>query len=106
MAQQHATPGAVIDLNTFGEGKTTAIVKEDTFEAIRLIVEPGKPIPPHKVNGPISVQCLRGSCTFSIGNEPRKLVGGSWLYLAGGQMHAVESEEGAVLLVTILFKNS
>jgi len=103
MAHEHARPGTVVDLNTFGEDKSTALVKETTFEAIRMLVSAGKSIPPHKTNGPITVQCLSGKCKFFVGEEPRELVPGSWLYLTGGTMHAIEAEEKTVLLVTILF---
>lgn len=106
MAHEHAEPGVVIDLNTFGETMTTALVKEREFEAIRLYLEAGKSIPPHKVDGPITVHCLSGRCTFFVNQEPRELVPGSWLYLQGGAMHALEAEETCTLLVTILFKKS
>ena len=69
-----------------------------------MIVEAGKSIPPHKTNGPITVQCLRGNRKFFVGEEPRELVPGSWLCMAGGTMHAVEAEETTILLVTILFE--
>lgn len=104
MAHEHANPAEVIDLSSFGGDKSTALVKEKKFEVIRLLVEAGKSIPEHKVDGPITVQCLSGKCTFSVGTEPRELVPGSWLYLTGGSLHSVEGgEETSVLLVTILF---
>ncbi len=103
MAIEHAVPGKVIDLNTFGESDSTAVVKESAFEAIRVYLTPGKKIPPHKVDGPITVHCLSGRCTFFVGDEPRALVPGSWLYLEGGAMHSLEAEEECAVLVTILF---
>ena len=103
MAHAHARPGVEIDLHTFGESVSTALVKEELFEVIRVVVEAGKPIPPHKVQGPITVQCLGGKCTFLVEDEPRELRAGSWLYLTGGTMHALEADETATLLVTILF---
>ena len=106
MAHKHAEPGEVMDLNTFGEDQTTALVKEKAFEAIRVVLKPGRPFPPHRVDGPITVQCLSGICTFFVDEEPRKLHPGSWLYLQGGQLHALEAEEACTLLVTILFVKS
>jgi quercetin dioxygenase-like cupin family protein len=103
VAHNHAKPGEIIDLNTFGENVSTALVKEERFEAIRIHVEADKPIPPHQVDGPITVQCLSGKCTFFVGDEPRELVPGSWLYMTGGTSHALESNETATLLVTIMF---
>ena len=106
MAQEHAEPGTVIDLNTFGEMASTAVVKESAFEAIRIYLSPGKKIPPHKVDGPITVHCLSGRCTFFVEDEPRALAPGSWLYLEGGTMHSLQAEEECTVLVTILFDKS
>ncbi len=106
MAHEHIKPGVVIDLMSFGESRSTALVKQKEFEVIRLVVEPGKPIPAHQVNGPITVQCLSGTCTFFVGDQPQTLVPGSWLYLSGGTSHALESTEQAILLVTILFSKA
>ena len=103
MAIEHAEHGKVIDLNTFGGTASTAVVKEKEFEAIRVYLGPGKKIPPHKVDGPITVHCLSGHCTFFVEDEPRALCPGSWLFLEGGTMHALEAEEECAVLVTILF---
>lgn len=103
MAVEHASPGKVIDLNSFGGTESTAVVKEEKFETIRVFLEPGKKIPPHKVDGPITVHCLSGRCTFFVGDEARELVPGSWLYLEDGAMHALEADEACAVLVTILF---
>ncbi len=105
MALEHATPGSVIDLKTFGEQRTTAVVKQPEFEVLRVVVKPEKPFPEHKVDGPITVQCLSGSCTFFVEDEPNPLTPGSWLFLSGGTLHTLESQEECVLLVTILFNS-
>ena len=104
MTIEHAEHGRVIDLNKFGETMSTALVKEEKFEAIRLYLDPGKKIPPHRVDGPITVHCLSGSCTFFVEDEPRALVSGSLLYLEGGTIHSLEAEETCTVLVTILFE--
>ena len=109
LGRRQSGPGAcrtrnVIDLNTFGEMASTAVVKESAFEAIRIYLSPGKKIPPHKVDGPITVHCLSGRCTFFVEDEPRALAPGSWLYLEGGTMHSLQAEEECTVLVTILFE--
>lgn len=62
MALQHAKPGEVVNLRPLGteiEGaKTTAVVKLDRFEAVRLIVRAGSTIPSHEVPGYITLHCL------------------------------------------------
>ena len=103
MAHEHASPGGVIDLLTFGETMSTALVKERDFESILLRLAPGKSIPDHKVDGPITVQCVSGRCTFSVDQQPRELVTGSWLFLHGGTIHALHAAESCVVLVTIMF---
>ncbi len=81
MAIEHAALGEVIDLKTFGpedtDTHTVAIVKTDKFEAIRLFAPAGSTVPPHKVDGPITVQCLRGDAVFFVGTEPREVRGGT-----------------------------
>jgi quercetin dioxygenase-like cupin family protein len=102
MAIRHAEHGAVIDINTFHSESTAALVKTDKFEVIRLVVEAGKPIPKHKVDGPITVQCMSGRCAFFVEDEPRDLAPGAWLHLNGGTTHSLEASEKTVLIVTIL----
>ena len=107
MALDHAKPGQVVDLNTYGAPNvvSTVVVREKRFEAIRITLRPGKPIPPHKVDGPITVHCLSGRSTFFLDGKPRQLFPGSWLYLRGGTMHSLEAEEASVLIVTIMFQD-
>ena len=107
MAIEHAKPGQAIDLAThFADAKTTALVKTDDFEVIRVALAAGGKLPPHKVDGPITVQCLSGQCTFFVGESPREMTAGTWLYLSGGTMHTVEAETAAEILVTIMFQRN
>jgi quercetin dioxygenase-like cupin family protein len=102
MSIPHAEHGQVIDLSTF-HTESAALVKTGAFEVIRIVVGAGKSLPSHKVEGPITVQCLSGRCTFFVDDQPRELSPGAWLYLSGGTQHAVKAAETSVLLVTILF---
>lgn len=105
LALAHAKPGQVVDLYEYGEpgALSTVVVRESQFEAVRISLRPDKPIPPHKVDGPITVHCLSGRCTFFVDDEPRPLSPGSWLYLRGGTMHALQADEPSVVVVTIMF---
>lgn len=107
MAIEHAVSGEVIDLNTFGpednDTHSVAIVKTDRFEAIRMCVYAGSTVPPHDVEGPITVQCLRGEGTFFVEDDPKAISAGSWLYLEGGKTHSIEAKTDLVLLVTLVF---
>lgn len=107
MAIEHAALGEVIDLETFGpqdtDTHTVALVKTDRFEAVRLFTRAGSTVPPHKVDGPITVQCLRGEATFFVGAEPQEMGPGTWLHIDGGKVHSIEARTDCVLLVTIVF---
>jgi len=103
MALQHAKPGEAVNLSALNEMKSAALVKHERFEVMRLLLSAGQTMAPHKVPGPITVQCLEGKCIFSVGDSPNELTPGMWLYLEGGAMHAVEAKEETQLLVTVLF---
>jgi len=103
MALQHAKAGEVVDLGTISEQKSIALVKHERFEVMRISLSAGQSMAPHKVPGPITVQCLEGNCIFSVGDAPYDLTPGMWLYLEGEAMHAVEAKEETRLLVTVLF---
>ena len=107
MAIEHAALGEVVDLKTYGpentDTHTVAIVKTDTFEAMRIFAPAGSTVPPHKVDGPITVQCLRGDAVLFVGAEPREMSEGSWLHIEGGKIHSIEATTDCVLLVMILF---
>lgn len=64
MALDHAGPGEVVDLNPLGlaiaSSKTSALVKTDRFEAVRLVVLAGTMIPSHQVSGYFTLLCLEG----------------------------------------------
>jgi hypothetical protein len=64
MAQLHAKAEEVVDLGPLGrrlaDTKTTALIKTEHFEAIRLIVRADPEIPSHEVAGNIMLHCLEG----------------------------------------------
>jgi quercetin dioxygenase-like cupin family protein len=69
MSLHHARAGEVVDLRPLGpalkSAKTSAIVKSERFEAIRMIVRAGETIPSHKVAGNITLHCLEGRVPVS-----------------------------------------
>lgn len=107
MAQPHAEPGQVVDLRPLGpnlhDAKTTALVKEKYFEAVRLIVHAGTDIPPHKVAGDIMLLCLEGEIVLGLAASEVILKSGDWLYLKGGELHSLKGIMDLSLLLTILF---
>lgn len=108
MAQPHAKPGKIVDLRPLGpklhDAKTTALIKEEYFEAVRLIVHAGTDIPPHKVAGNIMLHCLEGEIVLGLGASEVILKSGDWLYLKGGELHSLKGIFDSSLLLTILFE--
>lgn len=107
MALKHAKAGEVVDLrplrNELKNAKTAAIIKSDQFEAIRLVVLAGREIPAHKVEGEITLHCLEGRVSLGLEQSTIELNAGEWVYLDGGEQHAVKGLEDSSLLLTIVF---
>lgn len=107
MAQNHAKPGEVVDLRPLGpklgDCKTTALVKAECFEAVRLIIRAGAEIPPHHVASNIMLHCLEGHVVLERTHSAVDLTSGDWLYLDGGDMHSLKALQDSSLLLTILF---
>jgi quercetin dioxygenase-like cupin family protein len=107
MAVYHAKAGEIVDLQPLGEAlkdaRTTAIVKSETFEAVRLVVHAGANIAPHQVPGPITLHCLEGRVLLGLTKSTLELSAGQWIYLDGGERHSLKGLEDSSLLLTILF---
>ena len=106
MALHHAKAGEVVDLRPLGDrlrdARTTAIIKEDRFEAIRLIVPAGTQIPSHEVSGNITLYCIEGRVGLGLERTAAELAAGEWVYLSGGETQSVTGIEDSSLLLTIL----
>lgn len=102
MAMKHADPGEVISLSHFGGDATRAIMKTSGLEVLRVCLAKGRPLPAHRVPGPITVQCLSGRIELSAAGAVREMGPGDWLYLEGGAEHSLSAIEDARVLVTIV----
>jgi quercetin dioxygenase-like cupin family protein len=108
MAIAHASPGETIDVRPLagrlpGE-KTVALFKSEHLEVIRLVLAAGKSLPPHKVPGEITVQCIEGRIDVTAEGRSHVLGAGQLLYLAAGVTHGVVALEHASALVTIALR--
>ena len=107
MALHHAKPDEVVDLAQLGpaiaDATTTAIIKTEQFEAIRLIVHAGTEIPQHQVPGAITLHCLEGHVELGLESSSISLKANEWIYLEGGAPHSVKGIEDSSLLLTIMF---
>jgi len=107
MARKHVDTCEVVNLFTLAEAEeakgSIALVRTEAFEAIHVHLPAAKTIPPHRVEGPLIVQCLSGEVDFSVEGTPHVLRAGDRMHLAGGAMHALEAREDTRILVTLLF---
>jgi quercetin dioxygenase-like cupin family protein len=105
MAIAHASPGEAIDVRPLGNRlageKTVALFKSEHLEVIRLVLAAGKSLPPHKVPGEITVQCIEGRIDVTAAGRSHVIGAGQLLYLSGGVTHGVVALEDASALVTI-----
>jgi quercetin dioxygenase-like cupin family protein len=82
--------------------QSIAIFKDPNLEVIRMMLPTAKMIPPHRVNGPITIQCLAGEVLVTADSQVQRLHAGDLQYFAGGVMHQLEAIQDSALLVTIV----
>lgn len=108
MAIPHASPGQPIDIRPLGtalpEARTQALFKSDELEVIRLILPAGKALPPHKVPGEITIQCIEGKFEVTADGVAHTLQAGHLLYIPAGVMHSLLGLENASGLITIVLQ--
>ena len=104
MALPHAESGQIIDISPLGDrlrsSVSTALFKAEDLEVMRLVLLAGKGIPPHKVSGEVTIQCIEGVVEVSS-REARILEVGKMLYLRGDEVHSLRAIEDASVLLTI-----
>lgn len=107
---QHAYPGRPIDLRPEGASLATAktfpLVKEQAFEAIRMVLRKDHVMAGHQVEGPITIYCLDGEIAFTTRGQTHDLSAGHWLFLLGHEPHSLRAIEDSSILLTILFPRS
>lgn len=107
MAIPHAYTGMPIDLRPLGDAlaktETIALVKNDAFEAIRLVLRKGKEVcREHEVQGMITVFCIEGRVALTAGGATHELPAGHWTYLMRHDPHTLRALEDSSVLLTIM----
>lgn len=107
MAIPHAYPGMPVDLRPLGEAmartETTALVKNNDFEAIRLVLRKGKEVcHEHEVAGMITVHCIEGRVALTASGATHELSASQWTYLMRHDPHILRALEDSSVLLTIM----
>lgn len=108
MALPHAQPADVVDVAPLGErlpeARTSALFKADDLEVMRIVLKAGASLPPHRVPGEVTLQCLEGELQMSVDGSDRTLRAGQLLYLRGGALHDLRAVHDASVLVTVALR--
>lgn len=108
MAIQHATPGEIVNVQALGADlashRTSALIKTDALEVMRVVLLAGKAVPSHRVAGEIIVQCIEGLVDLTVDDQVQKLAPGQLVLIPGGAAHSLVAIENSSLLVTILLR--
>ena len=106
MALHHAVSGEKIALQRGDDDiayfTSVALVKTEHMELIRLVLPVERPIPEHKIDGEVTLQCLEGEIAVDAHGRTVVLQPNEMLYLAGGEPHTIRATKDAVALMTIL----
>ena len=82
------------------------LVKEGPLRLTLMGLAAGGSLPAHKAVGPVSVQVLKGSVAFAASGQIQQLRAGDLVVFGPGVEHSAASEEGAVLLLTVVQSSS
>ena len=105
MAQPHAASGQLVRLEPLGErlstSSTTALLKAEQMEIVRVVLPQGQALRQHLVPGEITLQCIEGVVELTAVGGPQRMRAGDFVHLGARQPHALVAVEDASLLLTI-----
>lgn len=73
---------------------------------MHLVLPAGRSLPPHKVPGEITIQCIEGRLSVDVDGQARELRAGELMFLTGGAVHAVTALADASAIVTVALKTA
>ena len=105
MAQTHTQSGQVVSVLPLGDrlssSRTTAIIKADQLEVVRIVLAAGKQLREHSAPGEITVQCIEGRIEFRIPEARHVLEAGDFIHLRRNEPHALEAIVDSSALLTL-----
>ncbi|MBI1626646.1 cupin domain-containing protein [Comamonas suwonensis] len=107
MDHKHSTPThQTLDVAPFGARLSAAhssvLFKAEDLEVIRIVLRHGQTLPPHRVPGSVSLQCLEGRLEVMIGQTVHELSAKQLIHLPANMPHAVRALEDSSAIATIV----
>ena len=105
MAQAHTPSGQIVSVLPLGDrlrgARTTAILKAEQLEIVRVVLLAGHEMKEHKAPGEITVQCIEGRIEFRTPDATRILEPGDLIHLLSQEPHALRGLTDCSALVTM-----
>ena len=105
MAQQHARSGERVSVlplrERLAETRTSAVIKAEQLEVVRIVLMAGKEMRGHSAPGEITVLCLEGEIVFRTPSSEQTLRTGDFVHLGRGEPHALKATLDSSALLTI-----
>src|SRR5690349_5684467 len=86
------------DSKTGRAGKT--LVKDGPLRITLVALKKGTVLPPHHVDGPISIQTIRGCLRLTTERGDMDVSEGNFIVLGPGVVHAAKAHEDCAILLT------
>lgn len=106
MSLPHASSGDVVDVRPLDErlkgAMSTAVLRTDRLEVMRIVLHAGKSMPEHQVPGELTIQCIEGVVDLHAHGKVTSMQMDELVYLGPAVPHALVAVEDASLLVTVL----
>lgn len=105
MALEHAQISQPIDIAPLGDAlrisATHAIMKTRSLELIRVVLRAGESLPPHKLRGERTLQCIEGEAEVTIDGMVSRLRAGQLVLMPPQAQHGLLAVQDTSLLLTI-----
>jgi quercetin dioxygenase-like cupin family protein len=105
MAQAHAQSGQVVGVlplaDRLGSSRTTAILKADQLEIVRIVLGAGKQLREHSAPGEITVQCIEGRLALRTPDTSHVLEAGDFIHLPREEPHSLGAIVDSSALLTL-----
>jgi len=105
MAQEHVPSGRVISIVPLGatlhQSRSTALLKSEQLEVVRIVLLAGKELREHSTPGEITVLCLEGRIEFRTPAGTQLLEPGGFIHLRRDEPHALRALVDSSALLTL-----